>query len=365
MQTRKRALEVIFVPASPGLDIPESSPQPSFIQPSMLHLPTPESFVSSPPPTPSNITDSISDQPNKKQRTRRNAKTEEEKAARAEERAERNRKAAKESRDRKKDLYNTLEQENERLRTENQMLRERMQSLEERFAIMEVSEVKQQYGDGEMQIDFGQTHCPAAVMSHDQQCHPISISLPSQNTRCSQKSRNPSLSISDAFNPTPVKRSTRSTSQTLTPQRSTSRRSLNLPNKTSITFSPQSLCHTSTGQRENLSPRLPTSMRLLFDSCATLDGLNASSLDRGAEIISQASFGEVSVADKRFLLTGADVEHLVSEFVYKGHGNGIGSETINSNSMEVSTINLKSDVIPMLHQSCKCAQVALADRRQS
>jgi len=72
-------------------------------------------------------------------RTKRKAKTEEEKEARAYERTMRNRRAAQESRDRRKRQFEALEQENRRLQEENLRMKERIEQLEkqqQQFALL-------------------------------------------------------------------------------------------------------------------------------------------------------------------------------------------------------------------------------------
>jgi hypothetical protein len=330
MQTRKRAMQefTFSFPPTPGLETQTStSPQPpTMVQPSMLHLLTPESSVSSEPPTPSYLDSLETDQPKKKQRTRRNAKTEEEKIVRAEERAVRNRRAAQESRDRKKKLYDVLEQENERLLAENQHLRERMQRLEERFAgiedmeVKEVKEVKEEVeeveGDGEDEL--ARTH-PAVVLSLDQQCRASSLSPTSKIS-----SHN---SISTSFRRNPVRRypspsTSRSNNLTSNTTKTTKRTKRTPPNTSmySRISSPTTSTHSPECQKI-FSPQMTSSTEFLFDSCATFDSLNIGSLDRGAEMTTEASFGEVSLADESFLLTSADAGNLVSDYTcYFGNG---------------------------------------------
>jgi len=331
MQTRKRAMQefTFSFPPTPGLETQTStSPQPpTMVQPSMLHLLTPESSVPSEPSTPSYLNSLETDPPKKKQRTRRNAKTEEEKLARAEERAVRNRRAAQESRDRKKKLYDVLEQENERLLAENQHLRERMQRLEERFAgieDMEVKDVKEEVeqveGGGENEL--ARTH-PAVVLSLDQQCRASSsVSPPSQissyNTISTSFRRNSIPRL--PFTTTP--RSNNLTTKTSNTTKATKRTKRTPPNTSmySRTSSPTTSTRSPECQK-TFSPQMTSSMELLFDSCATFDSLNTGSLDRGAEMTSEASFGEVSMADESFLLTGADAGNLVSDYTcYFGNG---------------------------------------------
>jgi bZIP transcription factor len=329
MQTRKRAMQefTFSFPTTPGLEIQTSaSPQPpTMVQPSMLHLPTPESFVSSEPSTPSYLDPLDTEQPKKKQRTRRNAKTEEEKVARAEERAVRNRRAAQESRDRKKKLYDVLELENERLRAENKHLRERMQRLEERFAgveDMEVKEVKLEVEGGEGD-ELARTH-PAVVLSLDQQCRAGLVSPPSQISSCNRIStsfcRNPSPRYPSLSTPL----STSPTTKTFNTTKTSNTTKMTPPN--TPTYTRNSSPTTSTRSPEcqkTFSPQMESLTDLLFDSCATFDSLNMGSLDRGAEMTTEASLGEVSMADESFLLTGADAGNLVSDYTCYGIGNGL------------------------------------------
>jgi len=175
MHTRKRSLEEAA--KSPPPTPPTNASAFSFnennsvIEPSMLRLLTPES-TASPPSTPGTCQDLDQvdeERPKKKQRSRRNAKTEEEKKARAEERALRNRRAAQESRDRKRQLFEALEKDNERLRMENLLLKEKLASLECRVTIMESTDsvvsggdmippVKEEVGE---KNEIAQAHYPA------------------------------------------------------------------------------------------------------------------------------------------------------------------------------------------------------------
>lgn len=184
MHTRKRSLDEASKspPPTPATHAVEHNDNIPVIEPSMLRFLTPES-TASPPSTPDSSADSLDgERPKKKARTRRNARTEEEKQARAEERAIRNRRAAQESRDRKKQLFDTLERDNERLRRENELLKEKLAELESRVTVIEDGDgidgvdgagrsVKEE-GDSEV----AQTHYPAVVMSPDQQCQVISLS---------------------------------------------------------------------------------------------------------------------------------------------------------------------------------------------
>jgi len=256
MQTRKRSLEEVF---PNNFDVQLTS---TLVEPSMLHFPTPESCTSA-PSTPAGTKDSgDSDGPAfKKQRKRNKPKSPDDLKSREDERAAKNRRAAQESRDRKRQHYETLEGDNERLRLENQSLKERLESLEGRMEKLEsqdtcVEETKEE--------DPAQTHCPAVVMSHDQQCQAGSL-RPFQPTITRTA---PSIFCPSFLNHTnPPSQSKRistffSTSQTLTIH----------PNST--TTSTSLLLHLS---RLSL---LQTSSR----SCATLDSLNSGSLDSGAKL---------------------------------------------------------------------------------
>src|ERR1700685_432091 len=132
MQTRKRSLEEVF---PSNFDVLLTS---TLVEPSMLHLPTPESCSSAPSTPPGTKDSADSDGPAfKKQRKRNKPKSDVDLKSREDERAARNRRAAQESRDRKRQLYETLEADNERLRRENQSLKERLASLEGRMEKLE------------------------------------------------------------------------------------------------------------------------------------------------------------------------------------------------------------------------------------
>ena len=228
----------------------------------MLHFPTPESCASA-PSTPAGTKDSgDSDGPAfKKQRKRNKAKSDVDLKSREDERAAKNRRAAQESRDRKRQLFETLEADNDRLRRENQSLKERLASLEGRMEKLGsqdtcVEEMKEE--------DPAQTHCPAVVMSHDQQCQAgslrpfqptITLTAPSIFCPSFLSHRNPPSQPKRIFNFS-------STSQT----------SLIHPNST-ITSNTLHL-------RLSRLSLLQTSSR----SCATLDSSNSGSLDSGAKL---------------------------------------------------------------------------------
>jgi len=223
-------------------------------------------------------------------------------------------------------MYDVLEQENERLLAENQHLRERMQRLEERFAgmeDMEVKEVKEEVEEveGGGEDGLARTH-PAVVLSLDQQCRASSVSPPSQissyNTISTSFRRNPVHRY--PFPTTP--RSNNLTTKTSNTNKTTKRNKTTPPN-TSI-YSRNSSPTTSTRSPEcqkTFSPQMTSLTELLFDSRATFDSLNTGSLDRGAEMTTEASFGEVSMTDESFDLTGADAGNLVSDYTcYFGNG---------------------------------------------
>jgi hypothetical protein len=278
MQTRKHALE--DPPVTPSSELSNLG-SPALIEPSMLHLPTPESYTSVSSPTTSSHSP-----PPKKQRTRRNAKTDEEKAARAEERALRNRKAAQDSRDRRKRQHEILEIENQRLQKENDMLKQRLDMLEGRITSMEGSQVDMNDGvDEEVGSDFVQTHYPAVVMSYDQPCH--TISLPSISPRSSQRPMMPSLRSN-----TSKKISTHLSISMVSHKTSYSTNLCNFPRPRQVTY----------------SPRITMWEKLLFESYATFDSLNTGSLENGAEIKTEAFFGNVFVSDKAAVTMGGDVD---------------------------------------------------------
>jgi hypothetical protein len=273
MQTRKHGLEDPPVTPSSELSNTDSS---AIIEPSMLHLPTPESYTSVSSPTISSDSP-----PPKKQRTRRNAKTDEEKAARAEERALRNRKAAQDSRDRRKRQHEILEIENERLQKENDMLKQRLDMLEGRITSMEGSQVE----DEEVGSDFVQTHCPAVVMSYDQPCH--TISLPSISPRSSQRPM-----MSTLHSNTSKKIST----------------PISISMVSHKTFYLTNLCNFPKPRQVTCSLRITLSEKLLFESYATFDSLNTGSLENGAEIKMEASFGSLFVSDKGAVAVCGDAD---------------------------------------------------------
>jgi hypothetical protein len=215
----------------------------------------------------------------KKQRTRRNAKTEQEKQTRADERALRNRRAAQESRDRRKKQLEHLEGDNEQLRTENESLRKRLELLESRVNGMAqelVQEVKPEVDE------IVPTHYPAVVMSLDQQCQTISSS-PLLQTQPSSQKRPSSTSILKLS-----LRSNRLYSQMLN--------KLNLSNS-------QTICPPLTNLRNFLLLQwMISSLRIscpsaCIDSCATFESLNTGSLDIGAALKSNSFSGYESVSD--------------------------------------------------------------------
>jgi hypothetical protein len=290
MQTRKHSLE--DPPVTPSSEL-SNIDATSIIEPSMLHLPTPESYTSVSSPTNSSYSP-----PTKKQRTRRNAKTDEEKAARAEERALRNRKAAQDSRDRRKRQHEILEIENQRLQKENDMLKQRLDMLEGRITSMEGSQVDVKGGvkDEEVGSDFVQTHCPAVVMSYDQPCHTISLPSP----MIPRKTSLPSIS------PRSFRRPIMPTLSSNASKKISTRISISMvSHKTSYSMN---LCNFPIPQQVTYSSRITLSEKLLSESCATFDSLNTGSLENGAEIKMEASFGNVFVSDKNAVAVCGDVD---------------------------------------------------------
>jgi hypothetical protein len=208
--------------------------------------------------------------PQKKQRTRRNAKTDEEKQARSEERAQRNRRAAQESRDRKKKQLEHLEKDNERLRQENDLLMSRMELLESRMKRLE------QHGLGQEEVkqevdEIVQAHYPAVVMSLGQQCQTISSPPPRQTQRLSQKLHS-STSIL-----------TRSLLSNQACRRMCSRLKQKQSQRLQTTLLPlTNLCSFLQHQWMISSLRI-SYLNVCTNSCATFDSLNTGSLEIGAE----------------------------------------------------------------------------------
>jgi hypothetical protein len=300
MQTRKHSLE--DPPVTPSSSALSNLDVSSIIEPSMLHLPTPESYSSSV----SSPTASHYSPPAKKQRTRRNAKTEEEKAERAEERALRNRKAAQDSRDRRKRQHEVLEKENLRLHKENETLKQRLDILEGRIIGMEGSQVmdgNSEVTDGEVGSDFVQTHYPAVVMSYDLLCHTISLPSPPRKPRTSL----PSISLRSSRRPIMPTFSS-NVSQTSTSF------SMASPRK----FYSTNLCNFPISQRVTYSSWIMQSGKLLFESRATFDSLNTGSLEIGAKMKMEASFGRVSLSDKGAIAIRGDLYRFALEFLSLG-----------------------------------------------
>ena len=125
----------VSVPSTPLTTFPYSI-TPHLVSPSQLILsdlvvvkrPCPSS------PAESSMSSSVEPTPKK---TKRKARTEEEKEARANERIMRNRRAAQESRDRKKRQFEALEEENRHLQEERDQLKERIDRLELRLQQLE------------------------------------------------------------------------------------------------------------------------------------------------------------------------------------------------------------------------------------
>ena len=260
MQTRKRSLEDV---SSRDADVPLPL---TLVEPSMLHISTPERCTSSAASTPARTrhTDDAEDPPVKKPRKRSKAKTPDEIKACEDERAARNRRAAQESRERKRQLFESLESENEQLRQENRALKEQLATLEawmEKFESQEavVEEVKDE--------NPAKTHCPAVVMSRDQQCQARSLRtfpptpfLPIPSIFF-HSSLNPESSISQLHQ---VK---------TTSNFSSIRSQISIIQSNSMT--------TSTFLRRPHSQPCP--LAYLSRPCATLDSLNSSSLDSGVK----------------------------------------------------------------------------------
>ena len=259
MQTRKRSLREV---SSGDADV---RLPPTLVEPSKLHLPTPERCISSAPSTPAGTQHSDhSEGPSvKRQRKRNTAKTPADIKAREDERAARNRRAAQESRERKRQLFESLESDNERLRQENQALKERLASLE---ACMEKLESQEAVVEEVKEEDPAQTHCPAVVMSRDQQCQAESprsfqpttlFTTPSTSFHCSlnlASSISPFRHIKTTFN------------------------FYSIPYRISIR---PNLTTTSTFPRRPRSQPFP--LAYLSRVCATLDSLNSGSLESGAK----------------------------------------------------------------------------------
>ena len=326
MKTRKRSHESSASPASPLLhDVTSAIQNIQDSDPLFSNFPTPESY-SSLASSPAAFIDTKdltldSDEPRKKKvRTRKNAKTEEEKAARAEERALRNRRAAQESRDRKKHQFDLLQCDNERLRQENKLLKEKLDMLEQKFngiikgkteevssdvveTVNDQKEIKTEVGaenEEESKEDITQTHYPAAVMSYDQQCQVIllSISLSSPPILSS-----PTLSsTSQLSSPTTTLKT--STSFSHLPHHSISN-SMNNKSQPTLQMYSTNTCYSlpSPLTKELLKDLNWASQRIPgFEVCATFDGLNdfGCSLDRGAKFFcwgsSRARFDLVAIS---------------------------------------------------------------------
>jgi Basic region leucine zipper len=293
MQTRKRSFEE--TPATPSSEIDFADV--ASIEPSMLHLPTPESYTSSV----SSPSVSECSRPQKKQRTRRNAKTEEEKTARAEERAVRNRKAAQESRDRRKRQYDLLEVENTQLRKENELLKQRLDALEGRITTMEVSGEMEgkDIGEAEVGSDFVQTHYPAVVMSYDQQCHTISLPPPTVPRRTSPNS----ISRRSYLRPTFPDINTHK------------RKSTGYSTVSTTMFNLKNLCSFPICRQVTFPSRIMELEKLASKSCATSESLNTGSLDFGAEMKMEFFFGDVFLFSEGAVFTGGNAYWFELAFV--------------------------------------------------
>jgi hypothetical protein len=293
MQTRKRSFEEI--PATPPSETDVADV--ASIEPSMLHLPTPESYASSV----SSPSVSECSPPQKKQRTRRNAKTEEEKATRAEERAVRNRKAAQESRDRRKRQYEILESENAQLRQENELLKKRLDALEGRITTMEVLDGMEGKETGEVEVgsDFVQTHYPAVVMSYDQQCHTISLPPPPSPRRTFPNSISRRFYLHPTFPDINIHK----------------RKSTGYSTVSRTIFNLKNLCSFPMCRRVTFPSRIMKLERLASKSCATFESLNTGSLDFGAEMKMFFIFGDVFVIDEGAVFTSGNAYWFELAFV--------------------------------------------------
>jgi len=136
--------EEFTFPLSPSSNVSDPSTPPTTFPYSVTpHLVSPSQLVLSDliikkRPCPSSPASSISScvEPAAK-RTKRKARTEEEKEARQHERVMRNRRAAQESRDRKKRQFEALEEENRLLQEERDQLKQRIGTLELRLTRFE------------------------------------------------------------------------------------------------------------------------------------------------------------------------------------------------------------------------------------
>lgn len=304
MHTRKRSID-------------QASETASVVEPQLLLL-TPQSQAS-PSPVPS------TPQPpsHKKQRTRRNAKTEEEKQARADERALRNRRAAQESRDRKKKQLDQLESDNERLRTQNESLRKRLELLE-----LQVNGIAQELErDVKLEVEeIVPTHYPAAVMSLDQQCQTIS-----------------SPPLRQTLQRRPTSTST-STSTLSLPSKRLYSQMLNKPNLSKL----QAMCPPLTTPHFLLRQWMISSLRIscpsaCFDSCATFESLNTGSLDIGAGLKRNSFPGYEPVSDGYSVeLVGVVFCLWVMEII-KVHQScvSLGSMSIDGNNIPDQSLNFK------------------------
>jgi Basic region leucine zipper len=265
MYTRKRALAESLGqtthqnPSSVNVDS-------STVEPSLLQLASPPaSLASSLPNSPTPEPSDDGHQP-KKQRIRRNAKTEEEKKARAEERALRNRRAAQESRDRRRKQFEHMESENKELMTENLLLKEKLATLESKLSLLEqaesdeilaVNDINSQGAEAEDGI--ATTHYPAVIMYQDQLCQAIPSLLHPSST--------PSLISTYQANQTISHIS-------LDPVQSTIRRKQSAAHSTNFWI--------STVQQPIFSPM--TFLQIVqSEFYATFDGLNIGSPEKGAE----------------------------------------------------------------------------------
>lgn len=277
-------------------DSPSANPYP-------FHVSTPESLISSThsPSAEDHTPYTRLPSKSKKQRTRRNARTEEEKRLRAEERAERNRLAAQESRNKKRKQFEDLEWDNKRLRLENRLLEEKLETIEYRLESVKDLEVEwmKQWDKAEEGGGF-ETHYPAVVMSCDRQCQTNSSSL-----QLPEKPflRSPTMSrinfwlikvlAISSIKWNPIK--TTSIGYSTTDHRLPLLRNYYRTSMRKITFLTQ-------------MRYLET---LLSDARATFDGLNICSLDKGAEIKMQVSLKTMLRLDSRGF---REVHYILFEF---------------------------------------------------
>lgn len=131
--------EEFSFPLSPSSNVSDpSTPLTTFPYSITPHLVSPSQLILSdivvkrpcPSSPASSMSSSVEPAPKK---TKRKARTDEEKEARANERIMRNRRAAQESRDRKKRQFEALEEENQHLQEERDQLKKRIETLELRL----------------------------------------------------------------------------------------------------------------------------------------------------------------------------------------------------------------------------------------